>query len=136
MPDIDLVNLLGVLAIAFVAPLALGFVPRLKVPAVVLEILLGVVLGPSVLGWLEPDLAVRTVALLGLAMLLFLAGSRGRHPNLRGGLLTVGRRRLRRLPVARRRTSASGSRRRDGWRTRSWWPSRSRRPRSGWSSPC
>lgn len=89
MPEIELVNLLGVLAIAFVAPLTLGFAPRLRVPAVVLEILLGVVFGPSVLGWLEPDLAVRAVALLGLAMLLFLAGLEVDVRNLRGGLLTV-----------------------------------------------
>jgi Kef-type K+ transport system membrane component KefB len=89
MPDIDLINLLGVLAIAFVAPLSLGFVPRLKVPAVVLEILLGVLLGPSVLGWLEPDLAVLTIALLGLAMLLFLAGLEVDIRNLQGGLLTL-----------------------------------------------
>jgi len=89
MPEIDLVNLLGVLAIAFLAPLALGFLPRLKVPAVVLEILLGVLLGPSVLDWLEPDLAVRTVALLGLAMLLFLAGLEVDIRNLRGGLLPL-----------------------------------------------
>ncbi len=89
MPEIDLINLLGVLAIAVAAPLALGFVPRLKVPAVVLEILLGVVLGPSLLGWLDPDLAVRTVALLGLAMLLFLAGLEVEIKNLRGGLLPI-----------------------------------------------
>lgn len=89
MPDIDLVNLLGVLAIAFVAPLTLGFASRLKVPAVVLEIVLGVLLGPSMLGWLEPDLAVRTVALLGLAMLLFLAGLEVDIRNLQGGLLTL-----------------------------------------------
>ena len=89
MPEIDLVNLLGVLAIAVAAPFALGFVPRLSVPAVVLEILLGVVLGPSALGWLEPDLAVRTVALLGLAMLLFLAGLEVDVRNLKGGLLGV-----------------------------------------------
>lgn len=89
MPDIGLVNLLGVLAIAFAAPLALGFVPRLKVPAVVLEILLGVVLGPSALGVLDPDLAVRIVALLGLAMLLFLAGLEVDVRNLKGGLLAL-----------------------------------------------
>lgn len=74
MPDIDFGNLLGVLAIAVIAPLALGLAPRLKIPAVVLEIVLGVVVGPSVLGWLEVDLSVQIVALLGLAMLLFLAG--------------------------------------------------------------
>lgn len=89
MPEIDLVNLLGVLAIAFVAPFALGFAPRLRIPAVVVEILLGVAVGPSALGWLEPDLAVRTVALLGLAMLLFLAGLEVDIRHLRGGVLPV-----------------------------------------------
>ena len=89
MPDIGLLNLLGVLAIALVAPLALGLAPRLRVPAVVLEILLGVVLGPSVLSVVEPDLAVRTVALLGLATLLFLAGLEVDLRNLRGALLPL-----------------------------------------------
>ena len=76
MPDIDFGNLLGVLVIALLAPLALGFAPRLRIPAVVLEIVLGVAVGPSALGWLEPDLSVQIVALLGLAMLLFLPDSR------------------------------------------------------------
>lgn len=52
-----------------------------------LEIVLGIVLGPSVLGWLEPDLAVQIVALLGLAMLLFLAGLEIDLRQLRGRLL-------------------------------------------------
>ena len=45
MPDVGFGNLLGVLAIALLAPLALGFVPRIRVPAVVLEIVLGIVIG-------------------------------------------------------------------------------------------
>jgi Kef-type K+ transport system membrane component KefB len=89
MPAIDFGNLLGVLAIALVAPLALGFAPRLRIPAVVVEILLGVAVGPSALGWLEPDLAVQTVSLLGLAMLLFLAGLEVDLEALSGGLLPL-----------------------------------------------
>ena len=89
MPDVEFVNLLGVLAIAVVAPVLLGLAPRLRVPAVVLEIVLGVVVGPSVLGWLEADLAVEVVALLGLAMLLFLAGLEIDVRSLRGPLLGV-----------------------------------------------
>ena len=89
MPSTDFANLLGVLMIAFVAPLALGFAPRLKIPAVVLEIVLGVVVGPSVLGWIEPDLPVQIVALLGLAMLLFLAGLEIDLRALRGSLLPL-----------------------------------------------
>jgi Kef-type K+ transport system membrane component KefB len=89
MPEVDFANLLGVLAIALLAPLALGFAPRLRVPAVVLEIVLGVVVGPSALGWLEPDLAVQIVSLLGLAMLLFLAGLEVDTRSLGGGLLPL-----------------------------------------------
>ena len=42
MPDVHFSNLLIVVAAAFVAPLALGFFPRLRVPAIVVEILLGI----------------------------------------------------------------------------------------------
>ena len=53
-------------------------------PAVVLEIVAGVVLGPSVLGWVEADLPVSIVAVLGLAFLLFLAGLEIDVHRLRG----------------------------------------------------
>lgn len=89
MPDIDFADLLGVLAIALLAPLALAFAPRLRVPAVVLEIILGVAVGPSGLDWLKPDLSVQIVALLGLAMLLFLAGLEVDVGSLGGGLLPL-----------------------------------------------
>jgi Kef-type K+ transport system membrane component KefB len=89
MPDVDFIDLLGVMAIGFAAPLVLGFVPWLRVPAVVLEIVLGIVVGPSVLGWLEADVPVQIVALLGLAMLLFLAGLEIDVHQLRGPLLTT-----------------------------------------------
>ncbi len=87
MPEVGFGNLLAVLAIAFAAPLLLGFAPRVRVPAVVLEIAAGIVLGPSVLGWIEADLVVRIVAVLGLAFLLFLAGLEIDVHRLRGRLL-------------------------------------------------
>ena len=64
--------IIGGLAIA--VPLLLGFVPAVKVPAVVLEILGGVLVGPAVLGWVHLDAAVRVTADLGLGFLLFMAG--------------------------------------------------------------
>jgi hypothetical protein len=63
-----------VAANALLAPLTLGLVPRLRLPVVVLEIVAGVLVGPQVLGVVEVDLPVSIVALLGLALLLFLAG--------------------------------------------------------------
>jgi Kef-type K+ transport system membrane component KefB len=74
MPPVEFTNLLIVCVIALLAPLALGFAPRLRIPAVVLEIVAGIVVGPSVLGWVEIDLPVQVLALFGLAFLLFLAG--------------------------------------------------------------
>ena len=89
MPDVGFTNLLIVTLIALVAPLSLGFVPRLRMPAVVLEIVAGVVVGPSVLGWVHADLAVSIVAVLGLAFLLFLAGLEIDLDRLRGGALRL-----------------------------------------------
>ena len=89
MPDVHFSNLLIVVAAAFVAPLALGFFPRLRVPAIVVEILLGIIIGPSVLGWVTPDLPVSILALIGLSFLLFLAGLEIDVHRLRGRTLRV-----------------------------------------------
>src|SRR6185369_10489394 len=63
--------------------------PRLRIPAIVLEILLGIVIGPSVLGWVKPDLPVTILALIGLAFLLFLAGLEFDVERLRGRVLKL-----------------------------------------------
>ncbi len=74
MGDLEFTPLLIVVATAFAAPLLLGLVPALRLPAVVLEIVAGIVIGPSVLGWVEIDDPIRVLATIGLAFLLFLAG--------------------------------------------------------------
>jgi Kef-type K+ transport system membrane component KefB len=82
-------NLAIVAAAAFVAPLALGLAPMVRLPAVVLEIVLGIVIGPAALGWVEVDEPVRVMSLLGLAFLLLLAGLEVDFDRLRGRLLRV-----------------------------------------------
>ena len=67
-------SLLIVGAVAVAVPLLLGLVPVVKVPAVVLEILGGILVGPAVLGWVHLDVAVRVISDLGLGFLLFMAG--------------------------------------------------------------
>src|SRR3954452_4733562 len=67
-------NLVVVLAVAAAVPLVLAAVPRVPVPGPVSEIVAGIVLGPAVLGVVDPDAAVRLVATIGLAFLLFLGG--------------------------------------------------------------
>ena len=89
MPDIHFTNLLIVVAVGLLAPLALGFFPRFRLPAIVLEIVLGIVIGPSGLGWVKPDLPVSILALVGLAFLLFLSGLEIDVERLRGRVLKL-----------------------------------------------
>jgi Kef-type K+ transport system membrane component KefB len=67
-------DLVIVLAVAAVIPLLLGLMPRLAIPGALVEIVAGVVMGPTVLGWVHPDDVVRALAVLGLSFLLFLGG--------------------------------------------------------------
>jgi Kef-type K+ transport system membrane component KefB len=89
VPAVHFTNLLSVVAVGLLAPLALGFFPRLRLPAIALEILLGIVIGPSGLGWVEPDLPVSILALVGLAFLLFLSGLEFDVARLRGRILKL-----------------------------------------------
>src|SRR4051794_6729555 len=82
-------NLLIVMAVAFTAPLLLGLFPRLLLPSVVLEIVAGIVVGPSVLGWVHVDEAVEVISVLGLAFVLFLAGLEIEFGKLRGRVLKL-----------------------------------------------
>jgi len=84
MPEESFNSLAVILAAAFVAPLLLGRFPRVRVPAVVVEIVFGILIGPSVLGWAEADEVVRVLALVGLAFLLFLGGLELDLRKLRG----------------------------------------------------
>jgi Kef-type K+ transport system membrane component KefB len=87
MPSLD--GLLIVVAVAFAAPFLLGLAPGLRIPAVVLEIVAGIVIGPSVLGWVEVDGTIEVLATIGLAFLLFLGGLEVDFARLRGQLLGV-----------------------------------------------
>lgn len=89
VPDVSFPGLLLVVAIAFTAPLLLGLAPKVRLPAVVLEIVAGIAIGPSGLGWVRPDDAIDVLALLGLALLLFLAGLEIDPARLRGRFLRV-----------------------------------------------
>ena len=85
----DLADLLIVVSVAFAAPFLVGFFPSLLVPAVVFEIVAGIVIGPSVLGIVEIDDTLTVVSLIGLAFLLFLAGLEIEIDKLRGQVLRI-----------------------------------------------
>lgn len=87
--DLHFTNLLVVAAIAFAAPLTLGLAPALRMPAVVLEIVAGIAVGPSGLDWVQVDEPVAVMSIVGLAFLLFLAGLEIEVQKLRGRSLQV-----------------------------------------------
>jgi Kef-type K+ transport system membrane component KefB len=89
VPAVSFTNLLVIAAVGAAVPLVLGWAPRVRIPSVVFEIVAGVVLGPSVLGWVHVDQVVRVLAVAGLAFLLLLAGLEIDLRGLRGRPLGV-----------------------------------------------
>ena len=86
MLNISFNSLLIIAGIAVLVPVVLDLVPRLPVPEAALEVIAGIVVGPSVLGWVRVDAPVQVLSDLGLGMLLFLAGLEIDLDRLRGPL--------------------------------------------------
>ncbi|MGW5423450.1 cation:proton antiporter [Streptomyces sp. NPDC003943] len=81
-------TLILIMTVAVLAPLlAYAAGRRLPVPLVIFEILLGIVIGPDVLGWAKPDALVDGLSQLGLTMLIFLAGYEIEFGKVRGDTL-------------------------------------------------
>ena len=84
MPVISFTQVLIIGLVAVIVPVVLGLVPRLPLPGAVLEVVAGILVGPSVLGWVHVDAPVQVLSDLGLGMLLFLAGLEIDVAGLRG----------------------------------------------------
>ena len=83
--ELDLPSLVLVPAAAVAAVLlANGLARVVKIPLVVFEIVLGLVMGPALLGWAEIEPFVSTLADLGLVTLFFLAGNEIDFSAIRG----------------------------------------------------
>jgi len=65
---------LHLLTILLTARLFAEIAVRLKAPSVIGELTAGVVLGPSLLGWLEPNEVLKLLAEIGIILLLFEVG--------------------------------------------------------------
>lgn len=78
-------SLVLIALLAVLAPLAARFLERVvKVPIVVFEIVLGILLGPGLLGWIQSTAFTDTLADFGLAMLFFVAGNEIDFALIRG----------------------------------------------------
>jgi Kef-type K+ transport system membrane component KefB len=90
MIDIDSESFLAVVVAAALAAFVAGLVStRLPLPVVVLEILLGILIGPDLLGLADPDEFLDFFSNLGLAMLFFFAGYEIDFERIRGSPLRL-----------------------------------------------
>jgi Kef-type K+ transport system membrane component KefB len=82
--EINTSSLLLTAFIAVIAPLLCELPIGLKLPMVVLEVILGIVVGPHVLGWAKPEGMLGALGQLGLIFLFFLAGMESDVKSIRG----------------------------------------------------
>uniref|UniRef100_A0AAU2JR58 Cation:proton antiporter n=1 Tax=Streptomyces sp. NBC_00049 TaxID=2903617 RepID=A0AAU2JR58_9ACTN len=81
-------SLVLIMAVAVIAPLlAYGVSRWWSVPLVIFEILLGILVGPDVLGWAGTGEVIDVLSRLGLAMLIFLAGYEIEFGQVKGDTL-------------------------------------------------
>lgn len=85
--EVSLLVIVGVAALAGVATMLLA--PRLTIPVVVLELLLGIIVGPEVAGIAEVDPTTDFLGNLGLGMLFFFAGYEIDFNRIRGQPLNL-----------------------------------------------
>jgi Kef-type K+ transport system membrane component KefB len=86
------VSLFVIATAVAVAPLCSEALRRWRVPSVLFELLLGILIGPEVLHWASTDVFVNGLDVLGLCFLFFMAGYEidfsklGRDPVVRGSV--------------------------------------------------
>jgi Kef-type K+ transport system membrane component KefB len=88
--EITHVDILVVAPVAAMAPILVDLTRRMRVPIVVAEIALGIVVGPEVLGLAETDDFIEALATFGLAFLFFLAGMEIDFERIRGAPVRLG----------------------------------------------
>jgi len=84
-----LINLFLVGVVACLAPLLIYITRAYILPAVVLEIVGGIIIGPQVLNWVHVDVFLGFLSLLGLSYLLFLSGLEVDLQRLRGRITII-----------------------------------------------
>ena len=82
-------SLLIIVAIAAAAPFVCAWMPHIRLPLVVLEIGLGIVVGPQVLGWAANGPVIQVLSNFGMAFLFFMAGFEINFQAIRGRPLAL-----------------------------------------------
>src|SRR5215471_10657757 len=84
-----LINLFLVGVVACLAPLLVYITRASVLPAVVLEIVGGIIIGPQVLNWVHVDVFLGFLSTLGLSYLLFLSGLEVDLQRLKGRVMIL-----------------------------------------------
>ena len=91
MIDVDAASFFAVIVVAAIAAVLVVVVPRpYAPPVVVLELILGILIGPQVLGLAESDDFIDFFSNLGLGMLFFFAGYEIDFDRIRGKPIELG----------------------------------------------
>lgn len=90
MPNSTATSLVVIAAAAVIAPLIAELLKRWRIPSVLFELSLGIVIGPAVLGWVQVDEFIGGLSQLGLAVLFFMAGYEIDFQKLRGAPINRG----------------------------------------------
>src|SRR6185436_14948060 len=85
----ELHSLLLILVIAGAAPFLCEWIPHIRLPLVVMEIILGILIGPQVLGLASAGPTIQVFATFGLAFLFFLVGFEIDYQAIRGRPLAL-----------------------------------------------
>jgi Kef-type K+ transport system membrane component KefB len=89
--EVDTESFFAIVVVAAIAAITVAFVPRrLAPPVVVVELLLGIAVGPEVLGIAKTDDFIGFFSNLGLGMLFFFAGYEIDFERVRGRPLRLG----------------------------------------------
>ncbi|MFT3863737.1 MAG: cation:proton antiporter [Solirubrobacterales bacterium] len=91
MIDVDTSSFFTIVVVAAIAAVTVAVTPRrLAPPVVVLELLLGIVVGPHVLGLAHSDSFIEFFSNLGLGMLFFFAGYEIDFDRIKGAPIRLG----------------------------------------------
>jgi Kef-type K+ transport system membrane component KefB len=85
----DPIGLVVIMGAVVVAPLLAEVFSRFRIPSVLFEIVLGIIIGTHVLGWAEVTDFVDAMSTLGLSFLMFMAGYEVDLPTMRGKPLNL-----------------------------------------------
>ncbi|MDP3561458.1 MAG: cation:proton antiporter [Legionellaceae bacterium] len=82
--------LLIITLIAVIAPIISNSIKKPRLPTIIFEILLGILIGPHLLALIEPNAQLNVIANIGLSFLMFLAGNEIDLKRIAGKPLLLG----------------------------------------------